>query len=223
MRDKAIAFCADGSDYSRGLCADLREAGRQIREFDRTDELGEFLDEEYSAVVIVSPHVHQARAARSMMRKIGGRASRMPLVAALRDLELAGDLDTLKYFDDFVVQPAGASEVLARVSVLYARRGKEGDVIVCGELLINLDAHQVFNEGTPVDLTYKEYELLKMLASTRGRVYTRQELLKSIWGYDYYGGTRTVDVHVRRLRSKIEGSTQYIETVHGVGYRFVSS
>jgi DNA-binding response OmpR family regulator len=74
----------------------------------------------------------------------------------------------------------------------------------------------------PVDLTYKEFELLKTFASTPGRVYTREELLRNIWGYDYFGGTRTVDVHVRRVRSKIEHNRSYIETVHGVGYRFAA-
>jgi len=222
LREKQIAYCSDGSEYARALCADLKESGVQIVEFERTDELGRFLDEHFAAIVIVSPHVHQARAARGAMREIGGRASRVPLIAALRDIELLAESDTLKHFDDFLVQPGGAGELMARVSVLKARRGKEGNLIECGDLTINLDAHQVICDGSPVDLTYKEYELLKMLASTRGRAYTREELLKSIWGYDYYGGTRTEDVHIRRLRSKIESSAQYIETVHGVGYRFVA-
>ena len=73
-----------------------------------------------------------------------------------------------------------------------------------------------------VELTFKEYELLKFLASNRGRVYTREALLNKVWGYDYYGGDRTVDVHVRRLRSKIEDSKRtFIETVRNIGYRFI--
>ena len=76
-------------------------------------------------------------------------------------------------------------------------------------------------EGRIVELTFKEYELLKLLASNSGRVYSREALLDQIWGYDYYGGDRTVDVHVRRLRSKIEDSTHtFIETVRNIGYRF---
>ena len=74
----------------------------------------------------------------------------------------------------------------------------------------------------PVDLTYKEFELLKFLATHPGKVFTREVLLDKVWGYDYYGGTRTVDVHIRRLRAKIEtGPTPYIETVRNVGYKFL--
>jgi DNA-binding response OmpR family regulator len=223
VRTQRIAFLSDGSDYSSGLVAELRESEADVREFERSDELSEFLDDTYSAVVIVSPHVHQARAARNSMRSIGGRASSVPLIAALRDIELSAETETLRFFDDFMVQPGGASELLARVRVLMVRRGKQGNLIEVGDLVVNLDAHQVICGGMLVDLTYKEFELLKMLASTPGRAYTRDELLKSVWGYDYYGGTRTVDVHVRRLRSKIESTTQYIETVHGVGYRFIAT
>jgi len=85
-----------------------------------------------------------------------------------------------------------------------------------------MDAHQVYLGGKPVDFTYKEFELLKMIAATPGRAYSREELLRSVWGYDYFGGTRTVDVHIRRIRAKIEGARTYVETVHGFGYRFVS-
>jgi DNA-binding response OmpR family regulator len=85
-----------------------------------------------------------------------------------------------------------------------------------------MDEHRVLVGGKPVDFTYKEFELLKMMAATPGRAYSRDELLQGIWGYDYFGGTRTVDVHVRRLRAKIESTRAYIETVHGVGYRFIS-
>jgi len=76
-------------------------------------------------------------------------------------------------------------------------------------------------QGRPIDLTYKEYELLRFLATHRGRVFTRDALLNQVWGYNYYGGTRTVDVHIRRLRAKLEwGQNSFFETVRGVGYKF---
>ena len=128
----------------------------------------------------------------------------------------------LKVVDDFLVSPGGAGELVSRVKVVAVRRGGEGKVIDFGELIINLDAHQALLNGKPVDMTYKEFELLRTLASSPGRAFSREELLMSIWGYDYFGGTRTVDVHIRRLRAKIEGSRRYIETVHSVGYRFTS-
>ncbi|MBI4340972.1 MAG: winged helix-turn-helix transcriptional regulator [Candidatus Omnitrophica bacterium] len=91
-----------------------------------------------------------------------------------------------------------------------------------GALVIDFERYEVHVKGEPVDLTYKEFELLKFLATHPGKVFTREALLDKVWGYDYYGGTRTVDVHIRRLRSKIEsrGAT-YIDTVRNVGYKFL--
>jgi DNA-binding response OmpR family regulator len=222
LRNECIAFCGDSSDYSSSLRDDLRERGFVVSDFERSDDLDAILDDTFTAVLIISPHTHQARAARKAMQKAGGWASRVPLLAAIRDLDLLSETETLKYFDDIVVRPAAAEEVIERVRLLGLRRGKGGNLIAFGDLVINVDAHQVMLAGKPVDLTFKEYELLKTLAATPGRAYTREELLKSIWGYDYFGGTRTVDVHVRRLRAKIETSDTYIETVHGLGYRFKS-
>jgi two-component system alkaline phosphatase synthesis response regulator PhoP len=90
-----------------------------------------------------------------------------------------------------------------------------------GDLVINTQQYDVFLAGRTVLLTFKEYELLKLLASNPGRVFSREQLLEQVWGYQYFGGTRTVDVHVRRLRSKIEDATHtFVDTVWNVGYRF---
>jgi two-component system alkaline phosphatase synthesis response regulator PhoP len=94
-------------------------------------------------------------------------------------------------------------------------------LIELGELKINPLTYEVFVNNKKVDLTFKEYELLKFLASKPGQVFSRESLLHSVWNYDYYGGTRTVDVHIRRLRSKINDmQNQFIETIWNVGYRF---
>ena len=86
---------------------------------------------------------------------------------------------------------------------------------------MDLTTYQIFEGGHPVTLTYKEYELLRFLMTHAGTVFSREQLLNRVWGYNYYGGSRTVDVHVRRLRSKLErGGQAYIETVRNVGYRF---
>ena len=86
---------------------------------------------------------------------------------------------------------------------------------------MDLTTYQIFEAGHPVTLTYKEYELLRFLAQNPGKAFTREMLLNQVWGYDYYGGARTVDVHIRRIRAKIERHEPYIETVRNVGYRFV--
>ena len=94
-------------------------------------------------------------------------------------------------------------------------------VIRVGDLVIDTNRYDVFVAGRPVLLTFKEYELLKLLASHPRRVFTREALLEQVWGYEYFGGTRTVDVHVRRLRSKTDDTTHtFIDTVWNVGYRF---
>jgi len=126
-------------------------------------------------------------------------------------------------FDDFILYPAIADEVLARVRrAIWLKSGVESDnTLRAGDLQIDLSNYKVFVAGRPVDLTYKEYELLRFLATNRDKVFTREALLNRVWGYDFYGGARTVDVHIRRLRSKIEDRTHtFIETVRNVGYRF---
>jgi DNA-binding response OmpR family regulator len=125
--------------------------------------------------------------------------------------------------DDFVVRPVHPDELTFRLTrMLYKVKGNSDRPLVrVGELVIDLEKYEVTVAGRKVLLTYKEYQLLVLLASNPGRVYTRETLLSQLWGYDYFGGTRTVDVHIRRLRSKIEGSGQaLIETIRNVGYRF---
>jgi len=218
----AIAFHGDSSEYSRELSAGLRESGWEVTGFEDSNGLKELVGDHISAVVIINPRVRLARAVRNLLDSSGGMVSRIPLMAALGDFSLLSEPEMLKYFDDFLVTPGGQEELTCRLEVLTGRRGGKGNTLKIGDLVINTDEHRVLVGDKPVDFTYKEFELLKMMAATPGRAYSREELLRSIWGYDYFGGTRTVDVHVRRLRAKIEGTRKYIETVHGVGYRFIS-
>jgi DNA-binding response OmpR family regulator len=222
MGMKAIAFYGDSSDYSRDLSAGLKESGWGVTEFEGPDGLKEFVGDDIYAVLMVNPRFRLARAVRNLLDSSGGMISRIPLIAALGDSALLSEPEMLKYFDDFLVTPGGREELVCRLEVLSGRRGGSGNALRVGDLVINMDEHRVLVGGKLVDFTYKEFELLKMMAATPGRAYSREELLRSIWGYDYFGGTRTVDVHVRRLRSKIESTRRYIETVHGVGYRFIS-
>ena len=134
------------------------------------------------------------------------------------DLELRDDL-----FDDFCLTPVRQVELEARLTHLFWRtgRGTRPELIEYGPLVLNLETYQAAVGGRPLDLTYMEYELLKFLASHPGRVFTRETLLSRVWGYDYYGGARTVDVHIRRLRAKLgEEQAALISTVRSVGYRF---
>jgi|SRR5581483_793301 len=139
----------------------------------------------------------------------------------LHDLELRDDL-----FDDFCLTPFHPRELEARVRHLFFRagRGPGPELIEYGDLVLNLETYQAACAGRPLDLTYMEYELLKFLAGHPGKVFTRETLLSRVWGYEYYGGARTVDVHIRRLRAKLgEEHANLIQTVRSVGYRFGQS
>ncbi|MFW5790497.1 MAG: response regulator [Bacillota bacterium] len=128
--------------------------------------------------------------------------------------------------DDYVSKPFSMRELIARVKAVLRRTGdyknsdKETEVISSGKLSINLTSHQAIFNDKIIELTPKEYELIKLLLQNPDRVFSRDNLLNKIWGYDYYGDTRTVDVHIRRIRKKI--SQDIIKTVRGVGYKFVA-
>ena len=125
--------------------------------------------------------------------------------------------------DELVVWPVSGEELTTRVKqAIYRLSGPAGPkAFKVGDLAIDLERYDVTVAGRRVALTYKEFQLLVLLASNPGRVYTREALLSQIWGYDYLGGTRTVDVHIRRLRSKVESpGHSFVETIWNVGYRF---
>jgi DNA-binding response OmpR family regulator len=141
--------------------------------------------------------------------------------AQLVDLELRDDL-----FDDFCLAPFHPRELEARLAHLFWRtgRGTRPELVEYGPLVLNLETYQAAVGGRTLDLTYMEYELLKFLATHPGKVFTRETLLSRVWGYEYYGGARTVDVHIRRLRAKLgEEHANLISTVRSVGYRFGQS
>ncbi len=135
------------------------------------------------------------------------------------------EVELLEGITDFVIYPCDFRELDVRVKLILRRREdvSTGDVIKVGNLAIDPAKYEVTVDGWPVVLTLKEYELLRYLVTRRGRVITREVLLDQVWGYDYYGGTRTVDVHIGRLRTKIEtGEYSFIKTVRGVGYIFTA-
>ncbi len=132
--------------------------------------------------------------------------------------------------DDYVSKPFGVRELSARVKALLRRSGPKekerqaGKILRAGGLVIDCDAREVTRDGEPVELSRKEFDLLALTVRHRNRVFTREQLLEQIWGYEYSGETRTVDVHVRSLRKKLEADPEhprYLRTVRGVGYKFV--
>jgi two-component system, OmpR family, alkaline phosphatase synthesis response regulator PhoP len=126
-------------------------------------------------------------------------------------------------FDDYIVLPATTAEIESRIqhAIAKVRTSAKAETLTHGDLVLNLTTYQAAIADKPLDLTYMEYELLRFFASHPDVVFSRQELLQRVWGYEYFGGGRTVDVHVRRLRAKIgEEHAHLIQTVRSVGYLF---
>ncbi len=163
--------------------------------------------------------------AKSLCRVIRTTGLSSPLLVVLTEGGLAG-LTADWGIDDVLLDGAGPAEVEARLRLAIGRQvddAADTDLrIMAGSLVIDEATYSVRLRGATLDLTYKEFELLKYLAQHPGRVFTRAQLLQEVWGYDYFGGTRTVDVHVRRLRAKLGTDHEMlIGTVRNVGYRFV--
>ncbi len=137
--------------------------------------------------------------------------------------EVLRNIETDASIDDFILEPFNLQELTTRINRLLKRHSPKeepGEYLKSGDIVINLPRCEVSVAGKVVDLTFTEYELLKLLMSKKGHVFTREALLNKVWGYNYFGGDRTVDVHITRLRSKIEDpSHNFIETVRNIGYR----
>jgi DNA-binding response OmpR family regulator len=163
--------------------------------------------------------------ARRLLMALRSTASAFPLIAIVTDggwAAVSADWGA----DDLLLYTAGPAEVEARLRLAIGRRTQSAtqlpDEIRSGGLVVNEATYSARMHGRSLDLTFKEFELLKFLAQHPGRVFTRAQLLQEVWGYDYFGGTRTVDVHVRRLRAKLGAENEaLIGTVRNVGYRFV--
>lgn len=182
------------------------------------------VDRRLGDVVLVDAR-HELMSARSFLRVLDAMGMTAPVFAVLTEgglITISGDWP----IDDFVLDTAGPAELDARLRRALELRAAQSDEIggrlEVGDLTIDETTYTARLGGTALDLTYKEFELLKFLALHPGRVFTRAHLVQEVWGYDYFGGTRTVDVHVRRLRAKLGTEHEaMIGTVRNVGYKFV--
>ena len=177
-----------------------------------------------AAVVAVGDGAAATQAALGLCRTLRDTEGSVGVLVVVSHRSIA-ELEThLDLFDDFCRWPPAHTELEARLTHLLARRsaaGSEPETVIFGELVLNLDTYQAAIAGQPLDLTYMEYELLRFLAARPGKVFTREDLLSRVWGYDYFGGARTVDVHIRRVRAKLgEEHAGLIQTIRSVGYCF---
>jgi len=188
-------------------------------------EVSSLLEAGSADIAIVDARTDLA-AARGLCRLLGTTGAAVPVVAVVNEGGLVA-VNVEWGIDEILLPSTGPAEIDARLRLLVGRRGGVADQestgkITLGELLIDEGTYTARLRGKPLDLTYKEFELLKYLAQHAGRVFTRAQLLQEVWGYDFFGGTRTVDVHVRRLRAKLGPDYEsLIGTVRNVGYKAV--
>jgi len=217
-----LLIIAQESGGLDGLSAQIAKTGFACSSVPYSDELEETIIAHRPDLVLVEMDGRAFAAEIEAIVQGVKKARRLPVMVLLPE-GLLKDLGGQLTIDDFVTSPYDPREIALRARRLIhrAKNGASGELIECDGLVIDLARCEVSLEGRMVELTFKEYELLKLLAANSGRVYSREALLDQVWGYDYYGGDRTVDVHVRRLRSKIEDAGHtFIETVRNVGYRF---
>src|SRR5690554_2080846 len=160
-------------------------------------------------------------AAKALCKILGNTGVSVPVIAIVTEGGLTAVTPEWNVADVVLVD-AGPAEVDARIRLAIGRSSADSSnrKIQASGVVIDEVSYSAKVQGKPLDLTFKEFELLRFLASHPSRVFTREQLLSEVWGYDYFGGTRTVDVHVRRLRAKLGDLESLIGTVRNVGYRF---
>ena len=172
--------------------------------------------------LVIADGGHEPERLVEVLTALRGAGSPVGVLVVVSRADL-GRFPWAEIADDVIFPEASEAEVRLRAALIRNRRGDTGEAVVrLGPVAINVETYQVTVGGRPLDLTYKEFELLRHFAQHPGRAFSRARLLQEVWGYDFYGGTRTVDVHVRRLRAKLGPEHEHlIETVRGVGYRAV--
>ncbi len=214
----SIFIVAENSEKVSELRSGLRQAGFACSVASNREDFIEQMIELTPDLVLLESGSHSGIKTFSQLIKQGRKTPVIALVHREMLSNINGHFDLV---DDLIIQPYDLKELEFRVQrLLHRTRADSSEIIKCGDLVIDMAGCEVTLAGKPIDLTFREYELLKFLVTNRGRVYTREDLLNKVWGYDYYGGDRTVDVHIRTLRKKLRTEAKRIVTVKNYGYRF---
>lgn len=213
------------------LCFNLKKEGYEILSANDGEEgLALALEEKPDLILldIMMPKLDGLQVCRKIREKMNTPIIMLTARAEEVDKVLGLELGA----DDYVTKPFSIRELMARVKANLRRQVVEvkpeeeepkGNVVVLGNLRIDIDRYEVLKKGEVLELTLREYELLKFLATQKGQIFSRESLLEQVWGYEYYGDVRTVDVTIRRLREKVEdvpSKPEYILTKRGIGYYF---
>ena len=219
-----MIFCVEDDISSRELMIyTLKSAGFDAKGFPESTDFWKALETETPELImldIMLPGEDGIEILKKLRKKT--KTADIPVIMATAkgtEFDKVTGLDTGA--DDYLVKPFGMMEMISHIKAVLRRTAPKTskNVLSTGKLLLNLDEHAVFADGEKVVLTFKEFELLKIFMESPGRVFSRDALLEKVWGTDYYGETRTVDVHIGTLRTKLGECGEYIETIRGVGYR----
>ena len=231
MNKKSIFVVEDEMHIRELIQYNLQKSGYEITVFETGEDLLMAIEKESDVPDLVLldlmlPGIDGLDVCKKL--KSMDKARKLPIIMVTAKGEEVDKILGLEVgADDYITKPFSVRELTARIKALLRRSGyeaeehKEAGVIQLQDITIDLSKREVYKKKKRIQLTLKEFELLKVLAQNKGHVLSRDVLLDKVWGYDYYGETRTVDVHIRHLRKLIEDENEfYIETVRGIGYKF---
>ena len=220
-----ILILSQDKDYRKALIPLLKDSGYLTYSSDSVeDTVEQFYSRKLDLIIVdvASWKEEGIKIYKNLRQELGTKDFSSIVIASM---DLMNETSFTLAFDDFAIKNEDLKEVLLRIRQLLWRQSKldSNNIIKIEDLILNMNSYEITVKGKTVYLTYKEYELLKFLLLNRGRVFTREVLLDKVWGYDNYAGTRTVDIHIQRLRTKLGGkSSSFIQTVRNVGYCFAA-
>lgn len=219
MSNKKILIVEDESRMRRLISDYLKKEGYSIVEADNGKKAIDVFNLEKINLIILD----------IMMPKYDGwtvcreirKTSNVPIIMLTARSEESDELFGFELgADEYITKPFSPKILVARVKALLKRSYMEEEKVSYDDLEIDINGHRVFIDNKEIEMTPKEYELLIFMTQNKGAALSREQILNSVWGYDYFGDLRTVDTHIKRLRMKLENKSNYIQTVRGVGYRF---
>ncbi|MBQ8603679.1 MAG: response regulator transcription factor [Oscillospiraceae bacterium] len=219
-----MIYCVeDDKDILQIMMYTLKSSGFEVKGFEESCSFWQAIEQEKPRLVMLDIMLpgEDGMSILNTLRNTRGTRNIPVIMATAKGTEYDKVIGLDSGADAYLTKPFGMLEMVAQIRAVLRRSGKISDhkLLTAGALEINLTDHYAAVNGEKLSLTYKEYELLKLLMEHQGRVYTRDQLLDNIWGADYTGETRTVDVHIGSLREKLKDCADYIVTVRGVGYK----
>lgn len=221
--DILIYFIEDDKSINEAVFYSLKNSGFDVKGFDRPSEFWSAMKEQLPSLILLDIMLPEEDGL-SILRKIRKNSDTLNIpviMVTAKDAEYDKVIGLDSGADDYMTKPFSMLELVSRIRALLRRtsKPKEPDVITIGNLSVNPEKHIVTANGKNVVLTYKEYHLLLLLMQNKGVVFSREKLLNKIWGYEFDGENRTVDVHIRSLRTKLGECGNMIETIRGFGYK----